>query len=272
MANNAQDYLGDYVSLLGHQKAAYGMLMELYSPHTIMETEVRRKILVWYSRFDVMGGLLSGYETVLGRDWFVAAETYYHEQSLSYPMSIDNKIEATIARHRLLAADLALLFAQLPRGDITPDEFARESDKFAEQISSWDESLDPVFWDQTYLVKNFGGKQPDPDDIVNPYLPGGLYGGTLFTLNYLRIDWHALNLMHQYKTASLLKRPPPPDIGTIALEICRIFEAVEYWPESPPGSALKAHGSLALAALFLPKDQKHIMWCRRKFAMIESLG
>ena len=248
------------------------MLMELYSPHTIMETEVRRKILAWYLRFDVMGGLLSGYETVLGRDWFVAAEIYYHEQSLSYPMSTDNKFEAMIAKHRLLAADLALLFAQLPRGLITPDEFAKESDKLAEQIATWDDNLDPVFWDQASLVKSFGGKQPDPDDIVNPYLPGGLYGGALFTLNFLRIDWHAVSLLHQYKTALLLKRPRPPDVERIALEICRIFEAVEYWPESPPGSVLKAQGSLALATLFLPKDQKHIMWCRRKFAMLESMG
>ena len=248
------------------------MLMELYSSQNIMETEVRRKILVWYSRFDVMGGLLSGNEIVLGRDWFVAAEEYYRQQSLSYPMSIDYKIEATITRHRLMAVDLALLYAQLPRGDISTDDFIRESEGFAEQIRSWNETLDPVFFDEAYLVNHFGGLQPDPDDIVNPYLPCGLHKGPLYTLNYMRIDWHAIDLMHQYKTASLLGRPPPPRLGELALEICRIFEAIEFWPESPPGAFLKAQGNLALAALFLPKDKKHIMWVRQKFAKIESLG
>lgn len=50
------------------------MLLELYSSHSIMATEVRRKILAWYSRFDVMGGLMSGYQTVLSRERFVASE------------------------------------------------------------------------------------------------------------------------------------------------------------------------------------------------------
>ena len=46
---------------------------------------------------------MSGYQTVLSREWFVATESYYRQQSLSYPNSIDYKIEATIAKHRLLA-------------------------------------------------------------------------------------------------------------------------------------------------------------------------
>ena len=237
-----------------------------------METEVRRKILAWYSRFDLMGGLASGYQTVLGREWFVATEDYYRQQSLSYPNSIDYKIEATIAKHRLLAVDLALLFAQLPRGAITIENFERESDKFAQQIRTWKENLDPIFRDSSYLVESFQGKDRDPEDIVDPYLPGGLYKGALFTFNFMLIDWHAVNLMHGYKTALMLKRPLPPELLEIALNICRLFEAIEYWPDSPPGSMLKAQGSLGLALLVLPKDQKHIMWCRRKLAKVESLG
>ena len=246
--------------------------MELYSSHSIMETELRRKILAWYSRFDVMGGLMSGYQTVLGREWFAVSEDYYHQQSLSYPNSIDYKIEATIAKHRLLAVDLALLFAQLPRGAITVEHFERESDKFAEQIRTWKESLDPVFKDPSYLVESFGGRERAPEDIVDPYLPGGLYKGALFTFNFMLIDWHAINLMHGYKTASMLKRPLPSELSKLALDICRLFEAIEFWPDSPPGAILKAQGGLGLALLVLPKDDKHIMWCRRKLAKVECLG
>ncbi|CAF9932952.1 hypothetical protein IMSHALPRED_009020 [Imshaugia aleurites] len=267
-----EDYLGDLVSLLGHQKAAHGMLLELYSSHSIMETEVRRKILAWYSRFDVMGGLMSGYQTVLGREWFVATEDYYRQQSLSYPNSIDYKIEAVIAKHRLLAVDMALLFAQLPRGAITIENFERESDKFAEQIRTWKENLDPIFQDPSYLVDSFEGKERAPEDIVDPYLPGGLYKGAMFTFNFMLIDWHAIKLIHGYKTASMLKRPLPLELSNVALDICRLFEAIEYWSDSPPGSMLKAQGSLGLALLVLPKDEKHIMWCRRKLAKVESSG
>lgn len=54
----SQEYLGHYVNLLGHQQAAKQMLLELYSPRSIMETELRRKILAWYTRFDLTGGLM----------------------------------------------------------------------------------------------------------------------------------------------------------------------------------------------------------------------
>lgn len=248
------------------------MLLELYSPDSIMETEVRRKILAWYSRFDVMGGLMAGHSAALGRVWFLATERYYRQQSLSYPMSIDYKIEATISSHRLQACELSVLYARLPRGETTSEEFARESDKYAKQIEDWKETLDPVFRDESYLVTSFGGRKRDPEDIVDPFLPGGIYKGALFTLNFMIIDWYAISLMHKYKTALLLRRSPPPEVRDLALGICRIFEAIEYWPDSPPGAVLKAQGSLGLAILFLPRDERHIMWCRRKLALVESLG
>ena len=215
---------------------------------------------------------MSGNQTVLSREWFVATEEYYRQQSLSYPNSIDYKIEATIAKHRLLAVDLALLFAQFPRGAITIKTFERESDKFAEQIRTWKDHLDPIFQDSSYIVELFEGKERAPEDIVDPRLPGGFYKGALFTFNFMLIDWHAITIMHGYKTASMLKRPLPPELSKRALDICRLFEAIEYWPDSPPGSILKAQGGLGLALLVLPKDEKHIMWCRRKLAKVESLG
>ena len=248
------------------------MLLELYSSQSIMETELRRKILAWYSRFDLMSGLMSGNETVLGREWFVVTEQYYRQQSLSYPMSIDYKIEAAIAKHRLTATDLALLFAQLARGIVTMEDFLRESDKFSENIRNWKQNLDPVFQDRSYLVYDFEGKQRDVDDIVDPYKPGGIYKGALFAFNFMLIDWLAMSLMHRHRLALLLKQPQAPELQEMALEICRLFETIEFWSESPPGSALRAQAGLGLAILFLPKDERHIMWCRRKLAKIESMG
>lgn len=215
---------------------------------------------------------MSGYETVLGRDWFTAVESHYREQSSTYPLSLDYKIETTIARHRLLASDLAVLFAQFARGAISLEDFTTGTNDFAEQIRTWKDRLDPVFKDNKYLVRSFAGRQPDPEDIVNPYLPEGMYTEPLFTFNFMLMDWHTMNIMHKYKTASLLKRAPPPELKDSALEICRLFEAIEYWPGSPQGAYLKAKGSLGLAILFLPKDEKHIMWCRRKLAKVEGLG
>ncbi|KAL9033734.1 MAG: hypothetical protein Q9214_007370, partial [Letrouitia sp. 1 TL-2023] len=66
--------------------------------------------------------------------------------------------------------------------------------------------------------------------------------------------------------------PAPPDLRSLASDMCRIFEAIELWPGSYPGSLVAAQATLGIATLFLPKDEKHIMWCRQKLAAIESRG
>ena len=259
--------------MLSHQKAAYEMLLELYSPETIADTEVQRKILAWYARFDLFAGLMSGYETVLGREWMLAYERYYTHQSYLDPSNLDYKIESNIGKHRLMAMDMAILFAKLPRGAISIQDFMRENQLISENISRWKQELDPLLLNSEHLVMSYdGAPERDPNDIVDPYKPGGLYKGPLFSINFMLLDRCAVELMHKYQTSLMLKQPPPPDLESLALELLRIFETIDYWPDSPPGAVLPAQASLGIATLFLPKDDRHIMWCRRKLARMESMG
>ncbi|KAL8935439.1 MAG: hypothetical protein Q9216_005421 [Gyalolechia sp. 2 TL-2023] len=268
-----EEYLGDWVNLLGHHRAAYSMLTELHTVESIMETEVRRKILAWYSRFDLFLGFMSGYKTVLGREWFAATEQYYVAQAEQRPGDINPQIEAAVASHRVLAMDMALLFAKLPSGAISFPEFSRENVLLAQRIRDWKQSLEPLLSDDRYLVTSFeNASQREKDDIVDPYRPGGLFQGPLSQLNFLMMDWLGTNILHTYQTALIMKQAVPAGLVDSALEVCRLFETVEYWPESAPGSVLSAQAGLGIAALFLPKDERHTMWIRRKLAVIESNG
>ena len=266
--------MGDWVNLLGHQRASYEMLMELYSPETIMETELGRKTMSWYSRFDLFAGLMSGSPAVLSREWFSANEEYFDGQSAMDPANIDYKIERDVASNRLIAMDMALLLAKLPRNAISMSDFVLENNKIAEQLEAWKRRWDVILAeDSRHLVLSFeGAPDRDPNDIVDPYRPGGIYSGPLWTVNFMMMDWCALTIMHKYQTALMLQQAPPQDLSVLALEQCRIFEAIEFWPGSPSGSVLTAQASLGMAALFLPKDDRHTMWCRRKLAMVETQG
>ena len=238
-----------------------------------MATEVRRMILCWYGRFDVFAGIMSGYGTVLSREWFYAYEQYYVGQWLQSPNDIDSHIEAAIASQGLIATDMTLLFSKLPRGEITVPNFMMENQIISERIRTWKKELDPLLNLSGYLITSFEGARPrEPDDIVDPYIPGTVYKGPLWTVNFMLLAWYAVDLMHKYQTALMLQQQPPAELVNLALEQCRLFEAIEYWPGSPPGSMLVAGASVAMASLFLPKDEKHSMWCRRKFAMIENMG
>ena len=261
------------MNLLSHQKAAYEMLLEMYSPESIMQTETSRKILGWYTRFDIFAGLMSGVKTVLSREWIASSETYYTTLAKQEPNNLDYQIESNIATHRLIAIDMTLLFAKLPRGDISMEDFLRENDLIARRICNLKQQLADVLSKDEYRVWSFGSTlERDPNDIVDPYVPGLLFHGPLFTINYVQINWYAIESMHRFQTSTILQQPPPADLYRLALEQCRLLEAIEYWSGSPAGAVLPAQASLAMNCLFLPRDEKHIMWCRRKLAKIESMG
>lgn len=268
-----QEFLGDWINLLGHQKAAYEILTELYTPQTVMQSEMSRVILGWYMRFDVFAGLMGGFETVLSRQWFSYAKGFLQQQVAREPVNLSWKIELAIAQLRLIAMDMSTVFAKIGKGEITHDQFVCENDAVGKRIQDWKTKMDPALQDSRYLVTDFTGSRPvGPDDIVDPYIPGIIYSGPLFVMNVCLIDWYSIDLMHRYQTALTMQTQPGPELGVKAYESCQLFEAIEFYPESPPGTILALQASLGIACLFLPRDERHSMWGRRKLAAIEANG
>ena len=249
------------------------MIRELYTPETIVQTEMRRKMLAWYIRFDLFAGLMAGNETVLGIEWFQAYERCYASLSMNDPTNQNLRIETCFAEHRTAAVEMALLFAKLPKGEISVTDFMRENALLGERIRRLRLNIEPFAQHSHHTIKYFEGcPKLDPDDIVNPYELGKLFGPPLFSVNFLLLDWFALDTMFKYQSALMLQQSPPAEMEALALEQCQIFEAIEFWSGSPAGSILPAQASLGLTCLFLPRDEKHTMWCRRKLAKVESLG
>ncbi|RJE17066.1 C6 finger domain protein, partial [Aspergillus sclerotialis] len=78
--------------------------------------------------------------------------------------------------------------------------------------------------------------------------------------------------MFKYQSHSALGHPPMSELEHLALEQCRLIETIERCPERESGCIISFKNSFAVSSLFLPKDERHIMWCRRKFALMEQNG
>ncbi|KAF2145208.1 uncharacterized protein K452DRAFT_244963 [Aplosporella prunicola CBS 121167] len=268
-----EEYLGDWVNLIGHQKAAFEIITSLYTPQTVMQNETSRRILLWYVRFDLFGGFLGGNETALARDWFVACAQYYVQQTRDRPEDLNSKFEERLCQCRLFARDVSALFSRTTKGLLDSEAFAAESAAIEQRLAEWYDELDPALMDESKHITDFSGAPPrDPEDIVDPYDPNSMYGGDLFPMNICLIDYWAIVLMFKLQLAMIRRTTPSPDTVTIAFKVCQMFEGLELCPQSPPGILIEAQASLGMGIMFLPKDQKHIMWGRRKFAKVESLG
>lgn len=268
-----EEFLGDWVNLLGHQKAACEIITELYTPQTIMDTGMTRLILGWYIRFDAFASLMSGFEMVLDRKWLSYAQDYFYQQSLREPGHLVWKIEYVFAQLRLIAKDMSTIFAKNRKGEIAHDQFVKENGALWDRLMSWKSQIDPALEDHRYLITDFTNAPAlDPDDIVNPYTPGVIYSGPLWPMNLGWVDWNSMKVMHYYQTSLTMKTQPGRELLLAAYESCQLLEAVELWPGSPPGTMLVLQASLGISCLFLPRDQKHSMWARRKLAKVEAHG
>lgn len=267
-----EEYLGDWVQLIGHHRAAHQLLIKLYNPQTIVETEVGRQIFGWHSRYDVMVSLMTANATVLDREWYVEYQRYHDGQVDPDDADIENNIAAACAELRCVAVDIAAICSKLSDGSPDVERITEGREEVRQAIFRVRERIEALN-DDYYTAQEFPDRRPLTDeDIVDPYQPGGLFVDVFWPLNHLWVDWYALYQMFSLSMMTILQEPLPPQMEALSLDQCRILGAIERWPHSPPGSLLRCHESLVIAAVFLKKDTRHNMWCRRKLAAVSRQG
>lgn len=259
---------------MGHQRAAFEVLNNLFTPQSIMQTPTSRAILTWYVRFDVFVGIMGNFETALPREWFSTAVEYYLAQANSEPDNVIWKTEERSARLRFISMELSILYGRGARGDLAGDDYLAEHRRLSQELQDWRDSWDPAMTDPAYLVPDFSADEPlATDDIVKPFTPGILYHPPLFASTLLTCEWHSIVIMHG--SQAIMDSGAESQfamLGEHAYAICQIFETVERWPLTPKGSLISIHACLAIATLFVPRDPRHHSWIRRKFALLESMG
>ncbi|KAJ5805071.1 hypothetical protein N7474_010958 [Penicillium riverlandense] len=267
-----EEYIGDWVNLIDHHQAAHALMRELLTPESTSVNELHSNIFLWYARFDVVVGILAGTEVVLGRNWYIAKEQYDAEQAARYPGDPTMQLALVASINRRFGLDMASLYAKLSRGLIPFDEFAAQNEQLGQTLDRAKAIL-KQFDESDYLVRSFPHQQPlTDDDIVDPYAPGCLYHGILWEYNYALIDILSTETMYKYQTMLSLKRPLLPDLQKLAYEQCQLIEAIDRWPDKENGYCIGFKNCIGIASMFLPKDNKHQMWSRRKMALMEQNG
>ncbi|KAF4975826.1 hypothetical protein FZEAL_7445 [Fusarium zealandicum] len=268
-----EEYFGDWVNLMGHQKAAFEILTSMFTPQTVMQTPMGRMCLSWYARFDNFVALMGGFPTDLPREWFLAMVDFYQSEITANPSELRWKIEEWSARLRLISFDMSILFARGSRGQMSTEEFVKEHNAIDERLVDWKENRDPALLDSRYLVTEFPSPETiDSDDIVNPYTVGILYEPPLFSATILCAEWNSIMIMHKCQSSGIRPDVLFADLNRHAYRTCQYFETLEFWPSTPKGVLILIQACIAIAALFLPQDARHHMWFRRKFALLETMG
>jgi len=238
-----------------------------------MRSETHRKIIAWYIRFDLFAGLMSGNETVLGREWHVACADFYARQARDKPKDLNSLFEARFSKSRLVAVDIAILFARKQKGISDDESFGKDVTRLMLDLEKMGNDLENAFSDTRKFVSDFPHAPAQKlDDVVDSTDPNFLWADELFTWNFILIDFWAILLLFQSQVAQFNPVISGEEVVGTARKICKMFEALQYCGKDTKGMILGVQASLGMAATCLPKDQKTMMWCRRKYAAIEQCG
>ncbi|KAK2740759.1 hypothetical protein FQN57_005991 [Myotisia sp. PD_48] len=267
-----EEFVGDWVNLVDHHHAAHRMITELYTPETIVLDEFHRHILLWHTRYDVIVGLMAGNAVTLPREWFVEAEKFACQDSANHPDDINKKLLAWAAITKRYAMDLASFLAKGFQGLVSQNEFLTERQMILETLDRMSRFVDSMA-DPQYLMTSFPHKTPlTHHDIVDPYVPGLVYGGQLFEVDLCRLELENCKMIYEYQLGSLTQSPNPSVLSELALQQCRLIETLDRLPNKPPLFPVLVHNSLGMLCLFLPHNDQHKLWCRKRLAQTEQLG
>jgi len=238
-----------------------------------MQSETHRKIITWYIRFDIMGGLMSGNVTTLSREWHAAVTEFYTQQARARPNDLSAVFEERFALARLLATDISLVFGKKAKGLLSDTDFMTALADLRQRQEGMMAYLDNAFEDRRTYIKDFPYAPKNRENALFQELdPNFVLGGEMYTWNFIKIDLWGLSVMFRSQLAQIDRSINPQEVVDLAFNIGKMFESLQYTKKDPRPIILGAQASVGIAATAMPKDPKHVMWCRRQYAQIECSG
>ncbi|PLB37736.1 putative C6 finger domain protein [Aspergillus candidus] len=268
---NFEECVGDWVNLIDHHQAAHALVQEVLTLDSITTNPLHGHIFLWYSRFDLIAGILAGNEVVLGREWYVAKEDHDAFVAARSPDDPDKQLALVESITRRFGLEMASLFAKLRRNLIQLDEFNRQS-KYLEQMLDRIHGILELLRAPEWTVQEYPHRVPlTDDDVVDPYVPGGLLYGPYWDVNYAWIEYHSVKAMFKYQLSSLT-HSPVEELKVIEVEVCRLIESIHRWPDKENGYMYAFKNCFGLSAMLLHDNPKYVAWSCHKLALLEQNG
>lgn len=257
---------------MGHQKAAFEIINQLFTPPKMTQTPMGRIILAWYTRFDQLVACMGTLEPSLPRCWIEALDVQCRGQLSNEPDDPIWLSEATENWLRLISHDMCLLRARYRSGQIPEKIFQAEHRKFSLLLREWRDHLSPVLTEPARFAE--GEKTECP--LFHFFEDGPpIYDESRAFMTLYITEWHSIVLLHLCRVSDDSLAEASLILGSQsenAEAICQILEGAEKWSAAPKGMLTMLHPTIAMAALWLPMSPQRHVWLKEKFAWLESSG
>lgn len=224
--------------------------------------------MLWCTRLDLRSCLMGAFEASFPKEWLVAMSSFFREKSLEEPAEVLWKVCERTSAFRLILHDVASHKALRQTVPSSPD-ILQQYEAITRRLIEWRQN-----WDASLTDIRYGVTVGSPDtaaDFAKSSEPGVLFDHPIFSSSICSAEWHAMMMVHLSQHPENLPGDPE-ELRKHAYGACQVIGAISQWDKSPQGALSMLHSTLLVALMFLPRDEQHWYWVRRKLAMIESTG
>lgn len=107
------------MNLINHHQAAHSLVREILTPDSSNSVELHTDIFLWYTRLDILVGLIRGTEVSLSREWYVGKEKYDARQAALDPDDLAKQLASVVSMNRRFGMEMVSLYAEMTRGVIS---------------------------------------------------------------------------------------------------------------------------------------------------------
>lgn len=199
---------------------------------------------------------------------------FCEKRAKNNPDDIKATMEWFFMNTHLLATESMAGASPQRRAESTVEEMEISETILQQELTDLQIRAETEFDEPDEFVTTFNRK-PGTDDLTDFDDPDFMYADDLFPMNFVLLWIWTVSMTSKGR---IIARVPEkratlgPRIPELALKICKMFEALKYCDESPPGSLRCASMNLHATNLFLTKEQKHIDWACRQNSILENDG
>ncbi|KAI5289968.1 hypothetical protein KEM54_002778 [Ascosphaera aggregata] len=270
-----EEYVGDWVNLMAHHQAACRMLKSLYSPADMAQDSFHRTIFFWVTRFDGASANVARSVPLLDKEWYVPVETFIRSDIQERPNDMVGKLLLCGLLVRKFNRDMAILLNK----SLHNMTVAHSADRVGE-LEELEPAIRASVTELEYILGDITGSQSARTALPRLSKSGATGDCVHDTTNTLafaeiaryRLDLLGSKLLYQCHVGSMMHQVDPNELSDLALEISQLIEALTCDSDPAENVLLSVQQVLSLSVSFLPVDEPHMAWSRKKMAAVESQG
>lgn len=253
---------------MGHQKACCHIIQDLFTPETILQDETHRNILWYYTRSDMIAGMISSDQPRLGREWYDSFHRYKQQVARNNPWNTLAKVDGLLAMNRLLGFDFTNIVKMNMQQQLSGLESKSRSDELDRRLQASYREIQEAFRSNEHIDSLPTKRFDDISGLRDCHDMDLIYRDHLYPMNYVLLDFWCVELVHKLRNSSADGR----ELQRLAMKACHIVEAMQYSGQERNTPVFAFHAPLTIAIPYLPIDGVHINWARHMFAAIERSG